>query len=103
MKDTMQLTSDQPIPVRVQPACSAEALRKERQLGYSKGYGAALKRLDDLKAEIAKLREVKTLPPMDEHDTTLQYLINTAEAMVKAAALLIEARTGTNPPNEKAH
>lgn len=88
-------------PVAGAAHCSADALKHERQIGYANGYAAALRRLDNLKAEISKLRKTKTLPITDAHDTTLEYLIATSEALARAAALLIEARTGINPPNNR--
>ena len=69
--------------------------------GYAKGYAAGIKRVKQLEAEIARLNEIKTPPPLpDSHDTTIEYLITTAEAMVGAANMLIAMR---NPPNAPAH
>ena len=69
--------------------------------GYAKGYAAGIKRVKQLEAEIARLNGIKTPPPLpDSHDTTIEYLITTAEAMVGAANMLIAMR---NPPNAPAH
>ena len=70
--------------------------------GYARGYAAGIKRVKQLEAEIARLNEIKTPPPLpDSHDTTIEYLITTAEAMVGAANMLMAMR---NPPNaESSH
>jgi len=82
---------------------SADALEQERKRGYAKGYAAALKRLGALEEQIAKLREQKDPPPPPSaHDVTIEYVLTTAEAMTGAATMLIEMRTGKNPPNIKA-
>lgn len=79
---------------------SAYALKKERLAGYTKGYVSALRRVQALKSEIERLRQMKTAIPEDKHDTTIEYLLATSEVLTKSADIMIRMRIPDNPPND---
>lgn len=67
---------------------------KVRKAEYAKGYQAGLKRqqkrIDDLLADIRRLRK-------GSFDQTVEFLITTAEKMLTAAGSMVELRTDDEP------
>lgn len=107
------LTTEQPVQTEAKPASesegaravaasahgSADALKKEYQTGYSRGYASAMNRVRKLEAEIARLRQLKIPPEVDGHDSCIEYLLTTSEVFTKAADVMIRMRIHDNPPN----
>lgn len=87
---------------------SAPSLEKEYRRGYSHGYNTSVRRVRALEEELRRLRGTPTAPDVngtDQHDSTITYLLTTAEALTKAAECLISARLRPEPvsePNGKA-
>ena len=59
---------------------------------YSDGYQAASKRVFKLKAEIERLELKLADETKDPHNVTIEYLLDSADMLTKAAELLINIR-----------
>lgn len=74
------------------------------EVAYSRGYAACLARVRRLETELRGVRSVKLPPEPDPHDSTIEYLISTAEVLMQAASKLIEFRADAHKiSQETAH
>lgn len=60
----------------------------EEQRAYSRGYAAASRRVYHL---VRQIDHLKSVAPTPTKTTTIEYLLSTAETLIRAAELLIEA------------